>query len=538
MKIAYRIYILLLAIVLSFSTIMPNVPAGAVNSLPFHDISNSFAKDAIIHLYQKQIVDGTGDKLFEPRKPISRAEFAAMLMRLFKLQPTYNAVPAFSDVPKSSWYYGQVHAAVNLGIVTGTSPNTFEPGKSITRQEAAALLARALKHENGRVDGISLPFSDAGSVSEWAVPLVDAAYSLGLIQGYNGKIRPHDPISRQEAAVVFDRILQNAAWSKRIETEYASGIQLGWLYNQSNEQFKKSIEASVINTISPRWFFLKAPDQITDSADASLVKWAHQNNKKVWPLVGNRFDKQLTHQFLTKKELRDVLISRLTEFVRKYDLDGLNIDFEQLDPADKDAYTAFIADLAGQLHKEGAVLSVCVPPDLGNDWSMPFDYAALGKSADYIVLMGYDEHWSGSGKAGSVSSLPWLRKHLEKLTKQVPAEKVIAGLPFYTKDWAEANGKIVSEDVTLLQQNSLMESRKPEVQWDDSAGQYVASYKSQGVRHHIWAEDSRSLTLKFQAGVSLGVAGNAYWYIGSESPDVWASLRNGIKYANYYFSKP
>ncbi|GAB7387010.1 hypothetical protein BSNK01_08460 [Bacillaceae bacterium] len=538
MKLSSKMYILALLFVSCVLLRHTYAPAEAQDPLPFNDLAGSYAKREIIDLYHKQIASGVGNGMFAPEKSITRAEFTAMLLRVLHLEPVRNAVPAFSDTSPTSWYYGAVHAAVNLGIVSGTGPATFEPDKPIARQEAAVILVRALKQKVKDIPSIALPYTDSRSVSSWAVPSVDAAHRLGIMRGFSGAFRPLDPISRQEAAVVFARILNNAGWSKQFATKPVSQIQLGWIYNQTVEQFKRNSEASIVNTISPRWFFLTGPDRIMDHADPSLVAWARQSNKKVWAMVGNRFDRQATHQFLTQKALRDFLIRQLADGVKKYQLDGLSIDFENLDPADRNAYSSFIADLAKELHKVGAVLSVCVPPDLGTDWSEPYDYAALGKSADYIVLMGYDEHWSGAPKAGSVSSLPWLQTGVEKLVSVVPAHKVILGLPLYTRDWSKKQGKTVSEDLTLRQQNALIHSLNPALRWDEAAGQYVATYKKAGVQHQIWVEDSRSLSRKYRVGASREVAGFAYWYIGSESPDVWTSLKNEMKYIGYEFSSP
>ncbi|MBJ8191911.1 glycoside hydrolase, partial [Bacillus cereus] len=127
--------------------------------------------------------------------------------------------------------------------------------------------------------------------------------------------------------------------------------------------------------------------------DASLSSWAKQNNKKVWAMLGNHSDPVLTHQILSDEKKRAAVIQKLAGYVKTYGLSGINVDFENVSPEDRLSLTAFISELGTSLRKAGAVLSIDVSPDLGTDWTEAFDYEALGRYADYVVLMGYDEHW-------------------------------------------------------------------------------------------------------------------------------------------------
>ena len=183
---------------------------------------------------------------------------------------------------------------------------------------------------------------------------------------------------------------------------------------------------------------------------------------------------------------------------------------------DRDDFTAFITTLHQRLMAVPAVLSVNVSPDLGSDWTEVFDYEALGKNADYVVLMGYDEHWGGDLVAGSVSSLPWLRQGLSALLLQVPASKTILAVPLYTRDWQTSASGAVSTEIDLLRQNNLMLAKKPALHWDEQLGQYVAQYGDKSAPHRIWLEDGRSLSLKTRLGAAYSLAGTAYWYMGGE----------------------
>lgn len=505
---------------------------------PFDDISNAYAQNQILDLYNKNIINGTGNRKFEPDKTITRAEFITILDRTLNLEPVNNDIPSYSDISKNQWFYGWVEAGTNVGIIEGRDSNKFDPYKSITREEAAALLVRALKQQTVNVSSGSLPFHDATRTSSWAASYVMTAYKLGLIVGDTSQnFRPTDPITRQETAIVIDRIVQNSSWYRQLQTSPSSQIVLGWQYDESTFEFENRVLNSEVNVLSPRWYFVEDQGKISNITEASLATWAKNHNKKIWPLVGNHSDMEVTHQALTEMGQRNHLIKQLADFVQAYQLDGLTLDFENVSPGDRQAFSSFVSDLAAKLHDMGAILTVCVSPDSGTDWTAAFDYAALGKSADYIVLMGYDEHWDDENP-GSVSSLPWLEDGVTGLLSAVPANKIVLALPFYTKEWISGSNTKTSNDLTLGDQDKIINGLEKGPVWDASIGQYIANYQDNKGNHSIWVEDSRSLSLKFELAATKHIAGIGFWYVGGETPDIWASLRNVRKYTAYTFSTP
>lgn len=511
--------------------------ASADSALPFDDISQSYAKEQILDLYSRNGIEGTAPRTFEPDKPITRAEFITLLDRALRLQPVDSAVPAFTDVPKGTWFYGWIQAGVELGIADGISSEHFAPNERMTRQEAAALLVKALKQSSAMNAGssVSTPFADSLQTAGWAVPYINQIYQMGLMEGDQQGFRPNDSMTRQETAVVMDKLFTIPHWSDALLASPSSRIQLGWQYNETDEQFEQQVLSSNINTLSPRWFFLDKNLVVQDAADPSLVTWAGQNNKRIWAMVGNHSDMDWTHQVLSDAALAASVIGKLSEAAQKYNLDGLNIDFENVAPADRQGFTSFMANLAQELHAHNKVVSVNISPDTGTDWTEAFDYAALGQSADYVVLMAYDEHWAGDDIPGSVSSLPWVTHGIGKLLSSVPAAKVIAALPFYTRDWTSDMLGTSSTELTIREQHQLVSEMNAVPRWDGTTGQYMAGYELNNVPHRIWIEDSRSLALKYRAGLSSQVAGFAYWYTGGESADVWDSLMNTMKYDAYTF---
>lgn len=528
----YKLSTLLLIIFIGVSTIPFPISANASSKLPFDDISKSYAQKEIVRLAGLNIINGTKVRTFEPQKAVTRAEFITMIGRVLQLEPVDNAIASFTDVRKKEWYYGWVQAGLNLGIVDGVRPGFFEPSKKISRQEAAALIVRAMKLKAGTSTN-KLTFVDSYDVATWAIPYVYTIQKQSIMSGEGNKYRPNDAMTRQETAVVLDRILDSSFGVKASSGQQTSVIHMGWQYDSTTTEFIQQVKSSTVNTLVPRWFYLEKNAVISDHSDVELMTYAKQNNKKIWAMLGNHSDSELTHTILSSSSLRSKAIQQITTFVQKYNLAGINVDFENVDPIDRQNLSSFMATLANQMHKINAVLSIDVSPDLGTDWTEGFDYSMLGKSADYVVLMGYDEHWAGSTVAGSVSSLPWVEKALSKLLTSVVPNKVIVALPLYTRDWSVSSNKVRSEELTLPLQNQRINKMNAKLTFDTSISQYVANYTLLGTKHSIWMEDSRSLSLKAHMAANKGVAGYAYWYMGGETNDIWAALRNVVRYSSY-----
>mgnify|MGYP001160560555 CR=1 len=517
--------------------VVPAVDAASADKLPFDDIAGSFAKDAIIRLYDKQLLSGTSDRIFSPKQPITRAEFITILDRVLGITPIHSPISPFQDMKDKAWYYDAVTAAVQIGLADGTGAHTFEPSKPVTRQEAAVMLVRAFKQSG--INGSTSGYADAAQIADWADPAVGAVWSLGLMTGdTNDRFQPAAGMTRQETAEVIDRALQNVKWASALaKPQTATRIQFGWQYGQTAAQYEQSVVQANVTTLSPRWYFLDPAGTVADYTDQSLVSWASKNKRQIWAMVGNRSSQEVTHQNLSSVTYRGKVVDQLTANVQKYGLQGLNIDFENVSPGDRAYMTAFVNELSAKLHKIGAVVSVCVSPNLGSDWTEGFDYEALGAAADYIVMMAYDEHWSTSPKAGSVASMPFVYNAVTTLLKEVPADKVILALPYYNRDWKiNKDGTVISTELTLIEQNSLAEKRSLLPAWDAAVQQYTASYQLNGLKHQIWMEDGRSLAVKYKTAMEHHLAGLAYWYMGGASPDIYTSLSNADRFYGLTFN--
>lgn len=309
---------------------------------------------------------------------------------------------------------------------------------------------------------------------------------------------------------------------------------MGWLYNGTTSQYISYAKRAGLNVLVPRWYYLNASGKLSDNTDTALLNWAHKNGREVWAMIGNRSNAEMTHQILSSATLRQSVISSIAANTVKYELDGINIDFENVMPQDRENLTLFVTLLSAEMKRLGAKLSIDVSPDLNTDWTAAFDYAALGRQLDYLVLMSYDEHWGGSPKAGSVSSISWSESALQRLLTQIRANQAIVAFPLYTRDWKLASS-VSSEDITLVEQGRRIRSFQAPISWNAEAGQYEAGYRSGGVQHRIWTEDARSLSVKHLMASAYQVAGFAYWYPGAETVDVWKAIPNAQHYASYSF---
>ncbi|GAB6931338.1 hypothetical protein JCM10914A_53210 [Paenibacillus sp. JCM 10914] len=527
----------MLGLWLSLSCLLSSMPISA-DQAPgqpvFHDISGSFAEEAINSLADRGVVSGDGHGAFLPRNPVTRAEFIAMLGRMLELRPVHNDLSAFRDVLPSAWYYGAVHAGLNLSITEG-SGDRFHPMDSITRQEAAVMVIRAMKEsDQAALSRTAGKYVDAGSIAKWAWDAVGRATDTGWLVGSKGSFRPNAAITREETAMLLNRVLKSGNVQSVIDRKAVSKVHMGWLYNGTTQQYIAYAKRAELNVLVPRWYFMEPSGKLTDHTDQELLKWAHNHGRKVWAMVGNRANDAGTHQVLSDAKLRQSLINSISAKVSQYKLDGINIDFENVLPQDRENLTLFITQLSVEMRRLGAELSIDVSPDLNTDWTAAFDYAALGKQVDYMVLMSYDQHWNGSPKAGTVSSLPWSESALAKLVSQVPAKKTIIAYPLYTRDW-KVGPTVSAQDITLTEQGKRIRQQKATLQWNSVLAQYEAAYTSASVPHRIWTEEARSLSHKHLMAATYQVAGYAYWYPGAETPDVWQAIANAERYGSYSF---
>lgn len=298
-----------------------------------------------------------------------------------------------------------------------------------------------------------------------------------------------------------------------------------------------------LDVISPTWFQLKNDTgDLINRADPVYVEWAHDNHYKVWALFSNDFqDIDATNRFLNNIDARDNAIRQLLIYVSLYKLDGINIDFENVYKEDKDSLTQFVREMTPLLREQGLVVSIDVTiPDGSDTWSKCFDRKALGEIVDYVALMAYDQHWATSPIAGSVAQITWVEKNLIKTLELVPKEKLLLGLPFYTRLWEEESvgiGKVKVTNPRVLTmegaKNITGENNAP-VKWDEKSGQFYTEFKENNKTYKVWIEDENSINLKSSLVQKYKLAGTAGWRRSDESPEIWEVLNSNLKMLNSY----
>ena len=232
-------------------------------------------------------------------------------------------------------------------------------------------------------------------------------------------------------------------------------------------------------------------------------------------------------------ENRKQLIEKIVEACVEYDLDGINVDFENMKQEDKDVYSRFIIELTPRLNEIGMVVSVDVTaPDGGETWSMCFDRNVIGDVANYIIFMGYDQYGISSDTAGTTAGYNWVQLNLVKFlqTEEIDPDKLILGIPFYTRLWTEnSNGEVVRSSTVRM--NGIEEVLPDDVErkWDDELKQYYVEYQDGEDIKKMWIEDIESLKAKVSLVNENNLAGIASWQKGMETDDVWGMLKEELE---------
>jgi spore germination protein len=315
-------------------------------------------------------------------------------------------------------------------------------------------------------------------------------------------------------------------WIKKscIQVETEKPIMMGWNYGGTTDTYIGQNKSRNLKVVSPCWYVLDSQRIVSTSVDPRYVAAAHAQGKKVWPMLGNRFDAVLTDSFIGNPQKRQQLVTTLTDTLVKSKSDGINIDFENIDPKDKQNFVLFITELKQQLQPHKIVVSVDVTRENGDPfWSGSYDRRELGKIADYIIMMGYEEHWDGDSTAGSVASIPWTTEGIQLLMKDVPAQKIMLAVPFYTREWVTdlATKKVNSYDRTMAEADKIIASKGLHKVWNSKVSQNYVEYTANGQKHQIWLEDNQSMQLRQNIVDQYHLGGIAAWYIGAETPAIW-----------------
>ena len=350
---------------------------------------------------------------------------------------------------------------------------------------------------------------------------------VATMDGYIGFVKKKD-VSSPEAKD-FERDFQKEEYQHLVMEE---PVNLSWhqvTSEEANAYFTDAVaNVSGVNVISPTWFYLQdTQGNIADISSADYVKQAHDKGMKVWGLIDNFTADVSTTDTLSQLSSRQNIISQLMSAAEKTGLDGINVDFETLSEDAGPHFLQFLRELSIECHKRNLVLSVDNP--VPEDFTSHYDREEQGEVVDYVIIMGYDEHYVGSEEPGSVASLPWVEKGVVDTLAEVPAERTILAIPFYTRLWKTTGGALTSEAIGMDQAQNVIKENKAETIWDGSVGQNTASYEKDGSSYEIWVEDAQSIAEKVKLIPKYKLAGVAQWKLGFENSSIWKVISENLK---------
>lgn len=312
-------------------------------------------------------------------------------------------------------------------------------------------------------------------------------------------------------------------------------INLAWhqvTNRDANSQvYERLANTKGVTTISPTWFFIQDDNgNIQSLASSDYVSYCHQNGIEVWGLVENiTYKDQIDiSSILNKTSSRQNLVTQLIAQAIQYDLDGINVDIEALPSEAGEGFIEFVRELSIMCRRNNLILSVDNYVPMA--YNQNYHRKEQGVVADYVIIMGYDEHFAGSEEAGSVASIGYVRDGIEKTLEDVPEEKVINAVPFYTRLWQTDNdGALSSSALGMNSAAKTLSDHEVTPEWDEETGQYYGSFEDSDGFYQIWLEEERSIEEKAKLIKEYNLAGIAEWRLGYEKDEIWDVI---LKYVN------
>ena len=319
-----------------------------------------------------------------------------------------------------------------------------------------------------------------------------------------------------------------------VKKQSTAKINMVWDYfsEYGKAANRSSTTIDGVNVVSPSFFTVvkngngKINENVGNNG-LNYINWAKQNNYKVWAMVSNNANKDTTSTILNSYTLRTNMINTIVSLANKYNLDGINIDFENMNESDKSMFSRFIIELEPKLKEAGKTLSVDVTaPDGGGDWSECYERDVIGNVADYIVFMAYDQNGAYSSKEGTTAGYNWVETNLNKFIKreEIPSNKIVLGMPFYTRLWKEENGNVTSKTVNMKNVDTVIPSDVQRT-WDDTLKQNYVEYTQDSVVYKMWIEDEASIKEKVGLVRKYNLAGVASWEKDREKDTIWAVIK-------------
>ena len=561
---------------------------GENNTQEFTDIKpdHMFFKE-IGAAYNAGLINGVGNGTFQAQKNITREEIMLIIART--LPDSASSKVNFKDIASSYRYTSELRIAVGSGIITGFSDNTFRPKKNATRAECAVMLQRLLtsmeninkkeaesladeyiqNHLKDTKKNLSVSVGRAKSETQMQIDSQEKIKSLSTqveklpyntslssitVDGYlatavfNGEItyvttntngtrnRTYNATHKVDIIQIDDRLY---VYDYTLTLQKAQKVNLTWEVYSSVPDYAPH----GVNVVSPSSFQISAESlgvesknlygnvKFYNSLTRKYMTYAKENGYEVWPIYKTDFTTKTSDSFLNNSDARQKAISYITEYACRYLIDGINIDFENIYEKNRYLVTAHARELSVMLHEMGLIVSVDITrkePTSAN-WSMCYNRDALSQNTDYIMLMAYDEYYASSKTAGSVASLDWVDESVQRTLKEVPADKLILGIPFYMRYFETKNGKVTSSKAISMQTAyELITSNNVTYTYIDADKQYKISWKSGDKTCVFWLENTDTIAKRVKIANDYFLAGVASWRRGLEISKAWEVIDNNL----------
>ena len=533
------------------------------------------------------IIGGFEDGTFRPDDAITREQIILILSRIKPGNALKNA--SFTDISSNYIYIQQLSKVVEDGIIGGYPDGRFMPHNKTTRAEAAKMIVSAMNkylpqadfssvHQFG-LDYIKNHFTnpDAAVSSSLGSASADLQYIKNTYQeaadiGYT--------VINTPAEMVVLSCEQNGPFSEMIldysvttningNTKTYNGqsklfvitkngnhsvynhetrIIEPYFINLTWEVFSSapSYDTIGVNTVSPTCYRIEKEKSdksqeinfdgntfyFNSSLTEDYLNYANKNGYKIWAMYKTDFKTDTASLFLNNNTARQKASKILLAEILKNNLDGINFDFENMYKTDKGAYTNHVKEISIMAHTLGAVVSVDVTKyeKTSSYWSMCFDRNALAKYADYIMLMAYDQYYSGSKTPGPVAGFEWTENSIKLTLNEVPKDKLVLGMPYYIRVWDTKNGKVVSSKaVSMADALKLAEENLAKSEYDKKFGLTKYSWESDDKTIVFWMENAQSIRERVIMAKKYSLAGIASWRRGFETLDVWDAIYSEIQ---------
>ncbi|MFV0528298.1 MAG: glycosyl hydrolase family 18 protein [Lachnospiraceae bacterium] len=465
--------------------------------------------------------EGNGQMLYTT--PTSVAEIQADTMSVVIDDETYESATALLLFKDSTPYLNMefVKAYTDIEYHTEASPDRLVIDAVWTDVQTATAKKEAQVRYKAGIKSPILVTLESGTAVR-VLDKLDSWYQVRTESGVLGYVDQKQITSPQEE--VYDRSFTAPEFTN---ISLDTPVIMAWhqvTNPDGNAAFAQTVEqAQGLNVISPTWFsVLNNQGEISSLVSADYVAQAHQRGIQVWGLIDNFSTDVDTQVLLASTQARNAIITALMAQAQANDLDGINLDFESIPEEAGTDFVQFVRELSAACRTNGLVFSIdnLVPASFTEHYAREVQ----GKVADYVVVMGYDEYYSGSESAGSVASLSWAEEGLANTIAAVPKEKVIFGIPFYTRLWKTTSGVLTSEAISMSRAAELISDKQDVTFFDSDAGQNYAEWEDGSDFYQVWMEDETSVKERVDLAQEYEAAGIGAWKIGLETDGVWSII--------------